>query len=151
MTNTLALRALRKAGLTDCTVSFELKASEIAALGAELDFGVLGYGRLPMMLTANCPIAAQRGCKGCTGAVYDRTGRRMPVKCSRGQGYVEILNSDILHIGDRLGDFPSAKFVSLAFYEEDPRKVRETAEAFRKGIRPEGEGFTKGLYFRGVK
>ncbi|SDB06587.1 putative protease [Ruminococcaceae bacterium FB2012] len=151
VTNTLALRALRKAGLTDCTVSFELKASEIAALGAELDFGFLGYGRLPMMLTANCPIAAQRGCKGCTGAVYDRTGRRMPVKCSRGQGYVEILNSDILHIGDRLGNFPSAKFVSLAFYEEDPRKVRETAEAFRKGIRPEGEGFTKGLYFRGVK
>ena len=150
VTNTLALRALRESGLADCTVSFELKASEINALGGELPFGAIGYGRLPMMLTVNCPIKAQRGCKGCTGAVYDRTGRRMPVRCSQRQGYVEILNSDILCISDRLADFAAANHISLIFNEEQPGQVREITAAFRQGIRPAGEGFTKGLYYRGV-
>ena len=149
--NTLALRALKNMGLADCTASFELKASEISALGNELDIGILGYGRLPMMLTANCPVRAQLGCKSCSRALWDRTGRRMPVKCSREQGYVEILNSEVLCISDRLDDFPTARFVTLAFFDETPEKVSETVSAFRKGLRPEGEGFTKGLYYRGVK
>ena len=151
VTNTLALRVLKNMGLADCTASFELKASEISALGCELDIGIIGYGRLPMMLTANCPVKAQLGCKSCSRALWDRTGRRMPVKCSREQGYVEILNSEVLNISDRLEDFPAVSFVTLAFFDENAEKVKETVTAFRKGIRPAGEGFTKGLYFRGVK
>ena len=151
VTNTLALRVLKNMGLADCTASFELRASEISALGHELDYGIIGYGRLPMMLTANCPLKAQSGCKNCCGALRDRTGRCMPVKCSREQGYAEILNSELLSISDRLDDFPTARFVTLSFFDENAEKVRETVSAFRKGIRTEGKSFTKGLYFRGVR
>lgn len=150
VTNTAALKMLREPGLADCVVSFELKASEISALGVELPFGVTGYGRLPMMLTVNCPIKAQCGCRGCTGEVFDRTGRRMPVKCSREQGYVEILNSDILSISDRQDEFGGAEFIKLDFYEESPERARDILSAFAEGARLAGEGYTKGLYHRGV-
>lgn len=148
--NTLALRELGRLGLADCVVSFELKASEISSLGAELDYGVLGYGRLPMMLTANCPIRAQRGCGACTGSVFDRTKREMPVKCSRERGYVEILNSDVLCISDRLADFPTAKFIRIDLYEENAEQAAEAVSAFGKGVKPEVPGLTKGLYYRGI-
>lgn len=150
VTNTAALKMLRELGLTDCVASFELKAAEISALGAELPFGVTGYGRLPMMLTANCPIRAQRGCKGCTGELYDRTGRRMPVKCSKEQGYVEILNSDVLSISDRQDEFGGAGFIKLDLYDESPERVRDILKAFTQGVKLSGEGLTKGLYHRGV-
>lgn len=151
VTNTPALRMLKDLGLHDCIASFELRASEISALGAELPVGVIGWGRLPMMLTVNCPIRAQRGCKGCKGELFDRTGRRMPVKCSREQGYVEILNSDVLCVFDKLNEFPTAEFVRLDLYEETPERVRDLVRAFTDGTRPTGESLTRGLYHRGVK
>ena len=148
--NTLALRELGRLGLADCVASFELRAAEISALGAELDYGVLGYGRLPMMLTVNCPIKAQRGCGACTGSVFDRTKREMPVKCSRERGYVEILNSDVLCISDRLADFPTAKFIGITLYDENAEQAAAVVAAFRRGEKPEVQGLTKGLYYRGV-
>ena len=151
VTNSLALRELKGLGLEDCVVSFELKASEIAALGAELSFGILGYGRLPMMLTVNCPIRAQVGCAGCVSAVSDRTKRRLPVKCSREQGYVEILNSDILCIPDKLSDFPTADYVKLDLFDETPQQAAGIVSAFSRGEALPGTGLTKGLYYRGVK
>ena len=150
VTNTAALHMLKELGLTDCVVSFELKASEIRELGAELPFGVMGYGRLPMMLTVNCPIKAQRGCKGCTGEVFDRTGRRMPVKCTKAQGYVEILNSDILSISDKQNEFGGAGFIRLDLYDESPERVKDILRSFACGEKLGGEGYTKGLYVRGI-
>ncbi|MBR6046427.1 MAG: U32 family peptidase [Ruminococcus sp.] len=149
--NSLALRVLRRLGLADCTASFELRASEISALGGELPYGIIGAGRLPMMLTVNCPIRAERGCKNCTGGIYDRTGRRFPVKCSKEQGYTEVLNAEYLSVSGRLGDFPGADFVMLTMYDESPERVRDILEAFRRNEKLSGEGMTSGLYYRGVK
>ncbi len=151
VTNSLALASLKKMGLKDAVASFELRAQEIGALGGGLEYGIIGYGRLPMMLTVNCPIKAQRGCRGCTGEIYDRTGRRMPVKCSKEQGYVEILNSDVLCISDRLTEFRTAGFVKLDFYDETPERAAEAVSAFINREKLPGEGMTKGLYWRGVK
>lgn len=150
VTNSLALRTLRKMGLCDCTASFELKAGQINALGGELDFGIIGYGRLPLMLTANCPVKQASGCSKCSGTVWDRTGRAFPVKCSRKNGYVEILNSDVLYIGDRMTDFTYAKFVRLDFYEETPEQVCGITEKFMRGEKPENIQLTRGLYYRGI-
>ena len=75
----------------------------------------------------------------------------MPVKCSKKQGYVEILNSDILSISGRLSDFPTAEYVRLDFYEENAGRVREIVGAFRKDVPISGGGLTNGLYKRGIK
>ncbi|MBR4555338.1 MAG: U32 family peptidase [Ruminococcus sp.] len=151
VTNTLALRELKSLGLADCTASFELRASEMSALGGELPFGAIGYGRLPMMLTVNCPIRAQRGCKGCTGELFDRTGRCMPVKCSKEQGYTEILNSDVLCVSDRQRDFPAVSFWELDFYGEDAAQIGRVTEAFERGTLPDCGSITRGLYYRGIR
>ena len=151
VTNSLALEELASLGLADCTASFELRSAETAALGGGLPVGVIGYGRLPMMLTVNCPIKAERGCAKCTRAVFDRTGRAFPVRCSREQGYVELLNSDILSIAGIENEFAGADFIQLDLHRESPERVREIVSAFERGERLSGEGLTKGLYHRGVK
>ena len=152
VTNTLALRELRALGLADCTASFELTAAQISGLGAELPFGVIAYGRLPMMLTVNCPIRQSLGCKDCRRELFDRTGRRFPVRCSKASGYVELLNSDILSIADRLADFGTAGFFGISLFDETPEQAAEILRCFENGTSPKTrERQTKGLYYRGVE
>lgn len=150
VTNSLALRSLGKLGLSDCTASFELKSAQINALGGELEYGVIGYGRLPLMLTVNCPIKQACGCGKCGGAVTDRTGRSFPIKCSKRQGYVEVLNSEPLYMADKLSQFGTAAFVQLDFFDESSEKINEMINAFENGVPPSGESITRGLYSRGV-
>ena len=150
--NTLALRQLKKLGLADCIVSFELTARQINSLGAELPFGAVAYGRLPMMLTVNCPVRQSIGCKNCKGELFDRTGRCFPMKCSREQGYVEILNSDTLCISDIQREFETPRFFRIDFFEEKEKQAAEIFEAFLEGRTPQTDSrLTKGLYRRGVK
>ncbi|WP_124100289.1 U32 family peptidase [Ruminococcus sp. Marseille-P6503] len=150
VTNSAALAELKRLGLADCTASFELKIGQINALSGQLPFGVIGYGRLPLMLTVNCPIRQASGCKSCTGSVRDRTGRVFPVKCSRRQGYTEILNSDILYMGDRLEEFKTAAFVQLDFYDENPGEVKRIIESVENRRGCGIADMTRGLYYRGV-
>lgn len=150
VTNSLAVGELKRLGLSDCTASFELKVSQINSLGGQLPFGIIGYGRLPLMLTVNCPIRQAAGCKNCTGCVRDRTGRVFPVKCSREQGYVEILNSDILYISDKLEEFKSAAFVQLDFYDETAEQIDKIITSVENRRSCGISNITRGLYFRGV-
>ncbi len=150
VTNTLAIRKLQELGLADVILSPELKAAQISALGGDIPVGVMAYGRLPMMLTANCPIRAQVGCKNCGKSLYDRTGREIKVRCSKVRGYVELLNSDILSISDKLSDFSAADMLMLELYDETAEQLRDIARAFAEG-RPIGlKNITRGLYYRGV-
>jgi putative protease len=129
-----------------------MKAGQINSLSPTLPVGVTAYGRLALMLAVNCPIKAQVGCKNCTGKVYDRTGREFPVKCSKAMGYVEILNSDILCISDKLSDFGAADFLQLEFYDESPERAAKIVRLFeRREPYPFGKTVTRGLYYRGVK
>ncbi|MBQ1538607.1 MAG: U32 family peptidase [Ruminococcus sp.] len=150
ITNTLAVRKLQELGLADTILSPELKASQINAIGGELPTGVMAYGRLPMMLTANCPIRAQVGCKNCGRRLYDRTGREIKVRCSRQRGYVELLNPDVLCISDKLKDFSAADILMLELYDESAEQVRDIAEAFAEGTPIGLKNITRGLYYRGV-
>ena len=53
--NTSSLEFCREHGLIDAEISFELSLAQARALGGSLPRGILTYGRLPMMLTRNCP------------------------------------------------------------------------------------------------
>lgn len=142
--NSYSAEYLRSLGLEDCVVSIEATAEQFAKMRTVLALGAVVYGRLPLMLTRNCPIKNEVGCARCTGHLTDRTGRRLPVACSK--EYVEVLNSDLLFMGDRLAELPRADFGLVLLYDED---ARQTAAAL-SGAKPDGN-ITRGLYYRGIE
>ena len=150
VTNSAAARLLGEMGAADITASFELKAAQIRALKKPVPVGFIGYGRLPAMLTVNCPIRQAVGCGRCAKRLYDPTGRELPVRCSKGEGYVEILNSDLLFTADKMSDFKGAAFVTLVFDEQTPQQVEGIVRAYKNGEKPQFENFTRGLYYRGI-
>lgn len=143
--------AAAEMGLADVTAGLEVKLARLPAICGAVRTGAAVYGRLPLMLTKNCPIKASAGCEKCTGSLTDRTGRRFPVKCERGGGweYCEIFNCDTLMMTDRLGEI-SADFALLYFTDETAEEVRRITDCCREGRRCFESGFTRGLYYRGV-
>ena len=148
--NSVAVKMLGELGAADITASFELKAAQIRALKKSVPVGVLGYGRLPAMLTVNCPIRQALGCKSCTKRLFDPTGREFPVRCSKSEGYVEVLNSDVLFIADKLPDFKGAAFVTLCFDSESAQQTADIVRAYKNGEKAGIENITRGLYYRGI-
>lgn len=142
--NSYSAEYLRNIGLEDCIFSIEATLEQLADAKTLLPLGAVVYGRLPLMLTRNCPVKNEVGCKKCTDRLIDRTGRELPVACSR--EYVEILNSDVLYMHDRLAEVQNAAFGVILLNDED---ARQTAEALA-GAKPSGN-ITRGLYYRGIE
>ncbi len=147
-TNSRSLKSLSEMGLTDCTVSFELKLSQISQLLDYLPYGIIAYGRLPLMLTANCPIKQAVGCGECENKLTDRTGRTFPVEC--GGDAVEILNSDVLYMADRQNEINGVSFITLKFHDEKPQQIKEVIQKYKNNAPAPDRDFTRGLYYRGI-
>ena len=149
ITNSLSLETLAKYNVKDAVVSFELKASEINRLKSKIDIGIISYGRLPLMLCVNCPIKASVGCKDCKGYLTDRTGRRFKVRCNKKYNYYELLNSDVLYLADKLGEFKSISFHTLCFEDETSDDINNIIKSYKNNL-PCNGAYTRGLYFRGI-
>ncbi len=149
ITNSVSAYEYAEAGLEAITLSFELKAFQAGAVAAPVPTGAIVYGKLPLMLTVNCPINAEVGCKSCTRSVVDRTGARFPILCRKELGYYELLNSKTLLLSDKLRDF-NLDYGILYFSNESPEQVRDVLNDYRNGAKPKGE-FTRGLYYRGIE
>lgn len=142
--NSFSADALAKLGLADFTVSFEAKLSQINRFfSSSVPIGGIIGGRLPLMVTKNCPIKNEVSCKKCTGKIYDRTGRGFPVVCK--PGYTEILNCSTLFMQDKPGRLGSLSFGIIMLSDED----FSAAQSLIKGERPCGD-ITNGLYQRGI-
>lgn len=150
LANSCALATVKNLGAKDAVLSFEMKASQINRLKKPLPVGVFAYGRLPLMLTVNCPVSQAVGCKNCTGYVIDRTNREFPVKCSKKYGYVEILNSEKLYLADKLDEFRGLDFITLNFTDEDSAEVEKIISQYLLREKSANDKITRGLYFRGV-
>lgn len=148
VTNSLSLQELRRMGLADATASFEMKTNQISHMGDYLPYGIIAYGRLPLMLTRNCPVKqAVGGCNKCTGGLTDRTGRFFPVRCDGVSS--EVLNSDILVLSDKLNEV-DVSFIQLDFNEEAPEQVKSISERYLRREKLDIENMTRGLYYRGI-
>ena len=148
--NPFAAETAARLGLSDITASFEARLPQIADMRGILPAGVIVYGRLPLMLTRNCPIKqAVKSCKSCTGGLADRTGRFFPVKCDKKNGYCEILNCDPLMMTDRISEM-RADFAELDFTDESPEEVRRIVGCLKSGRKAFDSGYTRGLYYRGI-
>ena len=147
--NTGALEALRDCGVTSALLSPELPLSAAKQIGGTLPRGVWVYGRLPLMLTRNCPQKNGRSCREClqTGSVTDRKGITFPIECRT--GFAEILNAQPTYLLDKKHDWETMDFALLYFTKETREECSRILHAYRNGEPPDG-AFTRGLAYRGV-
>lgn len=148
VTNSYSLKQLKEYGLCDCNVSFELKLSQISRLEAVIGIGIIAFGKLPVMLTVNCPIKQAVGCGKCGKKLYDRTGRNFDVVCN--SDAVEILNSEVLYLADKQEDIKNVDFIILRFTDETASDVSKIIECYQNGTNPPFKQITRGLYYRGI-
>lgn len=153
ITNSYSALEYEKMGVTDATLSFELTMSDAGEIcvGSNIKTGIIGYGRLPLMITRRCPINDGKPCgnnkrKDCPHKIADRQGNFMPCIC--GRNTVEILNPDMLYLSDRQKDIKNFDFIILRFTDEvDTGTV---LDMYLNDIKPDGK-LTRGLYYRGVQ
>lgn len=146
--NSQSLSLLRGLGVSETVLSFELTLRRAASLRGDMRRGLAVYGRLPLMLTRNCPSAAA-GCGACggSGRLTDRLGTVFPVVCE--SGCAEVLNSRPLYMADRLPEIQNTDFHLLYFTTETRAECADILGAYAGGGAASGE-FTRGLYYRGV-
>ena len=143
VTNSFSAECLADIGLEDIVCSFELDLSHLNKLLSPVPAGAVVYGRLPLMLTRNCPIKNEVGCEKCRKQLTDRTGRILPVQCSR--EYVEILNPDVLFMQDRLSEITAADFLLYILTDENEEQTKQVLSGSKTS-----EKITRGLYYRGI-
>jgi putative protease len=149
--NTPALEWAKTFGLADVELSFELTLEQMKKLGGTLPRGIFSYGRLPLMLTRNCPIKNGVGsCANCDrkGEITDRKGISFPVRCNGGCS--EVFNSVPLDWLDRQNELSDLDFQILHFTVENRVESVESFTRLKSKDKPPRE-HTRGLYVRGVE
>ena len=129
-------------------LSFELTLAEANAVDSQ-DTGVIVYGKLPLMLTRNCPVKCTVGCETCgkKGTLKDRKGKSFQIVCSP-YPCVEILNSVPVYLADKLNDVKT-DFAHFYFTDESEEQINRIISLYENGS-PAPFEFTRGLYYRGV-
>lgn len=150
ITNSESVSVLKELGCRGAVISPEIHLNEITKTDTAVPKGIFAYGRLPLMLTRNCPVKNGMSCAECgrNQAITDRRGISFPIKCR--QGYSELLNSVPIYLADRLSEVEGLDFLLLHFTDEAPALVEKIISAYRHGSPPPAE-YTRGLYYRAVK
>lgn len=144
--STDSINEMQRLGFESIELSYELCAGRISSLGGVLPRKALIYGRIPMMLTRNCP-ASLNGCAGGNCSITDRKGIDFPVMCRAGAS--EVLNSVPLAIMDKDELLPCVDGFVMRFTTESAEVCEAILENAVKGIAL-CEVRTKGMYFRTV-
>ncbi len=146
--NSETAKTLEQAAAQGLVLSPELKAEEIRGVKSPLLKGYFAYGRLPLMLTRNCPVK-NGDCAACKKdrVLTDRMGIKFPVKCVN--GFAEVFNSKPHYLADKQNEFKGMDFAYLYFTFEEKEEAQNIIEAYKNNKKPSGE-FTRGLYFREV-
>lgn len=147
--NSLSAEVLESFGVKEITLSPELTLSQLSQMDTKSKRGIIGYGRLPLMLTRNCPVRNGKACSECKSGSYltDRKGMKFPVVCSFGCS--EILNSCPIYMGDRINEIKNVDFITFYFTKEPAEMCEAVINAYRTGKKAAGD-FTRGLYYRGT-
>ncbi len=151
ITNSDAVDFYAENGFEGLTLSPELSFPQMRfAESAALHCGLLVYGRLPLMLTRNCPRNASGGsCNNCKGGcLVDRKQVSFPLVCEN--GCTEVLNSVPTYWGDRLQDLPPYLFHVYHFTTESAAQVSDILSLYDSGAQPPFE-ITRGMYRKGVE
>ena len=147
--NSYGVAAAKILGADEITLSAETYMPSAKQLICDLPTGIFAYGRLPLMLTLNCPIKNAKTCEQCkkTSFLTDRMGVKFPVYCR--DGYSEVFNCAPIYLADKRDDLSAFDFLLLSFFDETPDTARKIIDGYMCGGSPEGE-FTRGIYYNNI-
>lgn len=147
--NSLSLGEMKNLGAKDVLLSCEINLSEASRLSGDIPRGIMTYGRIPLMLTRNCPVRNKLTCAECGSKsnLVDRMGVSFPVICKNGASF--ILNSRPLWMADKKNELRNIDFGLLYFTNESKADCESVIDGYNNNEKPEGE-FTRGLYFKNV-
>ena len=152
--NSQTMKELKKLGLISATASFEMKLPQVRDLSKGLDVELIGYGRLPLMITENCIVHNHSGMHTCgnVNLLTDRKGERFPVVKAYGCRN-EILNAKKLFLADKLDDLKRLGLwaVRLQFTTENAMECAQVLERYQGRGRYQPNDYTRGLYYRTVE
>ncbi len=147
--NSSSISVWKKHFADEVILSPEMTVTQINKIKSDINCGIICYGKLPLMLTRNCPVKNSFTCDECkkNGKLTDRKGISFSVDCSSGMS--EILNSVPIYMLDKLSEFSGVQFFILKFTTETKKECEDIIENYFSKNKPEIK-FTRGLYFRGV-
>ena len=170
--NSLSLDEYAGMGISDNELSLELTLSQIASLVSSQPRGMVIRGRIPMMITRNCPAALSP--KGCTGlsketlinqrflkngtdgkicSITDRKDSKFPVLCR--MGCSEIFNPVMMSVAENVSgkscDGLSLDWVTMTFTTESREECGKIIPAYLRGTPAKETGITSGMYLKGVQ
>jgi len=150
---------LKNLGVLRTTTSVELNKKELKNLDQSTS-EIMVYGKLPLMITANCPGAFKDGCDKHRKSIIleDRKGIKFTVKKYCEYCYNIIYNSVPIVLLAEEKEISALKpaAISLSFTTEDQYETKEIIEAYcgvyidKKAATINMKNYTKGHYNRGV-
>lgn len=164
--NSAALWFLQEQGLSGATLSFELRHEQLRDISKCIPCEAIVYGRLPLMITENCIVANEFGCRhfkgrcdalcadsACAGApeLTDRVGERFPVLHAYGCRS-ELQNGKTLWLADK----PEYRkigltYARLRFTTESAEECARVLRAYKGREEYTPKDITRGLFYRGVE
>jgi putative protease len=152
--NSQTLKVLKDLGLLSATLSFELRIEQIRDLSKSIDAEIIVYGRLPLMVTANCIVKNSMGVCACDNfsGIKDRLGASFPVVHEFGCRNV-VLNSKKLFLADKRTETGAVGLWGerLMFTTENAVECAAVMKRYLGQGDYEPGSYTRGLYYRGVE
>lgn len=143
---------LQRLGLISLTASFELRDAQLRDLSKPLPAELIGYGRLPLMLTENCILKNRNGKCACKGpGLVDRTGAVFPLLPDPGSCRTMIYNCKILNLLDKRDKLSGLWALRLMFTTERPEEVDRAVGLWKNKGPFDEKTQTRGLFTRGVE
>lgn len=158
ITNSLSAAEYYDSGLAGICLSPELNAAQMRdILNSAADVSgakkteIIAYGRLPLMITANCVLKNMDKCP-CKdgGKIYDRTGAEFTVVRDGDTCTNVILNSVPLYMGDKMRDLEKtgADRLRLMFTTESADECRSICMAYANAEAADGFEYTRLRYYK---
>lgn len=148
-----------QAGITEFTAPVELSSKELAGLGLDAA-ELIAYGRIPVMVSAQCISSAAGHCRKKSGLIFieDRFRNRFPVKNYCDTCYNVIYNTLPVYLGNQqeILERLAPRRLRIQFSVENRKQIREVLSLFEgeNGSRPVSTeapfSFTQGHFKRGI-
>lgn len=147
--NTASINEIGNIGAADCLISSECTLKQASQLGGALPRGCFAYGRIPLMVTKNCPVKNKLSCAECKSksSITDRMGVDFPVRCKAGSSY--IFNSVPVWLADKKEDLANVDYELLYFTTESKEECKDIIHKYICGTAAPAE-FTRGHAYKGV-
>lgn len=141
ITNSYSHSEAERLGIKGICLSPELNLAQMRDINKSSETEIIGYGRIPIMLSENCMLKNMDMCK-CNGfgEISDRTGAKFPVVRDGDICRSVVLNSVPLYMGDKLSDIKRlGAGIRLLFTTEDAEFVKNICEnyIFEKAFKTE--------------